>query len=316
MTRPHLLLHAGLHKTGTTAIQAFAAGNREFLKSCGAWYPTFEPVGPADNESHNRLAHSIARTGKSGSLDDQDLHRLLEYWRAECGSARVVVSAEALSRHVDPVGGADWKSQRTAYLERVADALAEFDIEVVVVLRRQAEFVYSAYLENIMKASRRGAWSFARFRDYLAARHLRYEDNLDAFEHAFGTVHVLVYDDLVQSGAFCAGFFRALGFTVEGLDEPGRIRRSLSARQARIKRALLPMIFTRGQNRWTNNTLRRAGTTRLLERVFDDRGIGLWESDSTRMEWQQRYESENERIRARFCPERTTLFPPERETGA
>lgn len=316
MNRPRLLLHAGLHKTGTTAIQAFAAGNRDALKSFGAWYPTFEPVGPTDNESHNRLAHSIAGTGKSGSFDDVEVHRLLEHWRARCGEARLVVSAEALSRHVDPAGGSDWKSRRSAYLGRVSNALAQFEVDVVLVLRRQAEFVHSAYLENIMKGSRRGSWSFARFRDYLAERHLRYEDNLDAFRHAFGNVRVLIYDDLVQSGAFCAGFFAALGFEIERLEEPGRVRRSLSARQARIKRALLPMIVARGQNRWLNAALRKPAVTRLAERMLEDRGIGLWESVSVRRDWQRRYESENERIRARFCPERATLFPIDREAGA
>jgi hypothetical protein len=315
VSRPRLLLHAGLHKTGTTAIQAFAAGNRAALESRGARYPTFEPVGPANNESHNRLAHSIARTGKSGSFDDKQVRRLLEHWRAQCADARLVVSAEALSRHIDPAGGADWKAQRLAYLERVADVLADFDVEVVVVLRRQAEFVHSAYLENIMKASRRGSWSFARFRDYLAERHLRYEDNLDVFSQAFGDVRVLVYDDLLQSGAFCAAFFEAFGFRVEGLKEPGRIRRSLSARQARIKRALLPVIFTRGQNRRINTFLRKPGITRLADRVLDDRGIGLWESVAARDEWQCRYDDENERIRARFRPERASLFPVDREAG-
>lgn len=316
MSGPRLLLHAGLHKTGTTAIQAFAAGNRDALEACGAWYPTFEPVGPVDNESHNRLAHSIAGTGKSGSFGDAEVHRLLKHWRDECGESRLVISAEALSRHVDPAGGSDWKSQRKAYLDRVASALADFEVEVVLVLRPQAEFVHSAYLENVMKASRRGSWSFARFREYLAERHLRYEDNLDAFDRAFGNVRVLVYDDLVQSGAFCSAFFEALGFTVEGLKEPGRIRRSLSARQARIKRALLPIIFTRGQNRWINAVLRKPAVTSLADRVLDDCGTGLWESSSVHREWQRRYEDENERIRARFRPDRATLFPPDRETTA
>ena len=315
MSRPRLLLHAGFHKTGTTAIQEFAAGNREALQSLGICYPAFKPSGVAKNQSHNRLAHSLARTGKSGALDDVEVRRLLKWWRILCGEYRLFVSAEALSRHVDPVGGADWKRQRIAYLQRSGRFLADFEVEPILVLRRQADFVHSVYFENIMKASRRGFWPFARFRDYLAERHLRFEDNIDAFVEVFGNVRVLIYEDLACSDAFCARFFEDLGVDVHGLVEPGRVRASLSPGQARIKRTLLPVIFTPAQSRWINAALRNPRIKRLAERILDDGGTGMWEGVSSRNDWQRRYEQENERIRARFLPERAALFPADGETG-
>jgi len=38
--KPHLVLHVGPHKTGTTAIQEFCAANRDALAEAGYWYPS------------------------------------------------------------------------------------------------------------------------------------------------------------------------------------------------------------------------------------------------------------------------------------
>jgi len=40
-----LIVHIGSHKTGTTAIQRFAASHRATLRERGLWYPSYEEIG-------------------------------------------------------------------------------------------------------------------------------------------------------------------------------------------------------------------------------------------------------------------------------
>lgn len=306
MNRPRLILHAGLHKTGTSAIQKFAHTNADALRERGLWYPSYAPVRDLDLASHNRLAHSIARTRKRALLSEDELAALTAYWRAHAEGCSILVSAEALCRHTVPMEAEDWAQGRDAYLERVARVLADFDVQPLLVLRRQDDFAHSSYIENIEKGRRRGQLSFAAFRDDLTRHHLRYEDNLDRFEHYFGDTRVLIYEDLRRDNSLCRTFFGALGIDTAGLAEPGWINRSLSVREARIKRRLLPFVFSRRHNA-TANRIARSG---LLARLTaDDAPHGFWQSADERSCFQAGYAEENERIRARFLPERATLFP-------
>lgn len=307
--RPRLLLHAGLHKTGTTALQEFASTNRVLMREHGLWYPDYQPVRAESWNSHNRLAHSLAATGKSGNLSREEIGRLVSGWKNNAGGDTVLVSAEALSRHVVAMPDGDWVAQRLRFLEQVAHTFSGFAIEVVLVLRRQDRFVHSAYLENIMKATRTAALPFPQFREEFERRSLRYEDNLDAFERAFGTVHVMVYEDLLRDGRMCRNFFEALGFPVGDLAEPGPVRSSLTVSQARVKRFLRPIVFSRRMNRGVNAMVRSTPATFMARHLVPESAYGFWESETARRQWQRRYDRENERIRHRFLPQRTELFP-------
>lgn len=108
MGRPRLLLHAGLHKTGTTAIQRFASANRRILRERGLLYPTFQPIREEQCEAHNRLAHSFASVGKSRTFSDEHIARLCGYWCDHAGRDTVFLSAEAFCRHVLLATGAEW----------------------------------------------------------------------------------------------------------------------------------------------------------------------------------------------------------------
>jgi len=308
MSRPRLILHAGLHKTGTTALQQFAARNRERLRERGLWYPTYEPVRRGPCGAHNLLAHSFACTRKSAKFSSGEIKQLVGYWHGHIGNDSLFLSAEALCRHVIPDAGPDWVEQRLRYLERVASAFSDFDVEVVFVLRRQDQFVHSAYLENIMKATRLASLSFPEFRKVFEQGNLRYEDNLNVFVRVFDRVHVMLYEDLQTDGHLCANFLRNLGFDADDLPEPGKIRESFTIDQARVKRVLLPIVVSRGVNNRVNALLRTSMVSRLSERLLRNAGIDFWEDDLVRRQWQQVYEKENERIRHRFFPGNSTLF--------
>ena len=309
MNRPKLWLHAGLHKTGTTAIQRFAATHRAALLERGLWYPDFRPVLEESPPSHNRLAHALAGPDKPGRLSTGQIETLTRHWHEQAGDRSLLISAEALCRHIDPRGGRDWYDQRVGYLERLAEVLSGFEVEVVLVLRRQDDFAHSVYLENIMKASKRGRMSFPEFRDYLRKRHLRYEDNIAAFRERFPRLKILTYEAIAADKRLCGNFFAELGWDVTDLREPGRIRDSLSVPQARTKRAMLPLTLLPGQNRLLNRFLKWRPVEGALHRIMAGSPNGFWESERARAEWRRAYAAENERLRRCFFPERTALFP-------
>jgi len=308
MTRARLLLHAGLHKTGTTAIQAFASRNRGELRRRGVWYPGYEPVRSVDHQSHNRLAHSFAQTGKRGLLSAQEIESLVDYWQTQGSDETILISAEAFSRHVLTDEHNDWLSQRVMYLRHVAESLNAFEVDAVLVLRRQDEYVHSTYLEHVMKGTKEGALSFEEFRQRLGDLHLQYEKNLMAFESCFDRIHVMLYEDLRRDPRFCANFFSGIGFDVSDLQEPGIVRKSLSPAQANVKKSVRWMAVSKGMNRGLNASLRSGVGEWLAHRLGKAGDAGLWKSDAERRQWQDRYAEENERIRRRFFPEREVLF--------
>jgi hypothetical protein len=104
MTEPHLtvpaiaergvLVHIGMHKTGTTAIQSVLAANRDELERRGVTYP-----GP--REAHHLEARSLTgfRVGQGGA----DAPPPPEFWAGfaagvAAAPGRVVVSSEFFSR--------------------------------------------------------------------------------------------------------------------------------------------------------------------------------------------------------------------------
>jgi len=89
-----VLLHVGLHKTGTTAIQTLLAANRPILVEHGVLYP-------GDRDDHHGLARSLLQRAY-GPADDVRLPPRPAVWTdfvAELAQqpGRVVISSEYLS---------------------------------------------------------------------------------------------------------------------------------------------------------------------------------------------------------------------------
>ena len=155
MTR--LILHAGSHKTGTTAIQTFAMSNRAALAERGWIYPGLAPF--ADDGKH--AAHPVRARARPSSAKSCSRHatrggcRAAGRAQAKAAGVDVFVSAEPLYRHVLPrKGPRDWLSGRRAYLGRLAKVLAPFEVEPVLVFRRPDDFVRALYQENVFKKDR------------------------------------------------------------------------------------------------------------------------------------------------------------------
>jgi hypothetical protein len=130
-----LLIHAGIHRTGSTSLQRFLADNRAALKARGVAYP-------GEERNHQGLAWALKR-GESGAREVLALVEaaLVETAPVETapvetgGAARVVLSGEDFAIHTD-----------LGWLREVA---ARHDTRAVFYLRRQDHWVMSWYNQHV-----------------------------------------------------------------------------------------------------------------------------------------------------------------------
>ncbi|MDE2318181.1 MAG: hypothetical protein KGK02_00610 [Rhodospirillales bacterium] len=133
-TRPVLFVHAGLHKTGTTALQACLAQNREALRAQGILYPT---AGcPGDAPAQHNIAWQLARDRRFhsayGTMDDA-----ADEIAAHGGNT--IISSE------------DFESilQQKEWLDKLAlhPKLLAYRIVFVIYLREQCSYFQSLFLQ-------------------------------------------------------------------------------------------------------------------------------------------------------------------------
>ena len=164
-----VVLHIGTHKTGTTAIQRFAASKRSKLRSRGLWYPSYDEIGLFVHYGHHHVAHAIANeNGNRLSIDDA--RRFADYIQAKKRrDETVLISAEPFYRHLLPAEGGYW-AERKAYIDRVRTFFPSSDVKVLAIVRRQDTFARSLYQERIKVTKYRH-----KFRDFLATERPSFE---------------------------------------------------------------------------------------------------------------------------------------------
>ena len=133
-SKPRLIIHAGVHRTGTTSIQHLLEINRDTLAAHGVLYPLdYAPTPGGDprraGANHQRLAWALAERTLSGHAARQWLEPLA------AGFETVILSGE------------DFCAIRNAsFLGPLSEA---FDIEAVFYLRRQDDYVNSWYNQHL-----------------------------------------------------------------------------------------------------------------------------------------------------------------------
>jgi hypothetical protein len=302
-----VILHAGFHKTGTTAIQEFAWRNRQALRAAGIRYPAYPEWARTESTAHHEFAHAIA--GKSTSLREPGLRRMVDEWLAATGAEeKLLISAEALSRHLGD-RDASWRERRREYVHDLAGLFAGHDTEIVVVLRRQDDFVRSLYYEHIRTGAQRGRLKFAAYRRKVNRSWMRFEENLHIYSDCFPVVNVMIYEDLVRTGDICGEFFRRLGVDAEELEPVGVVGKSLNPVQAELKRVLNRSLKRGAANDRILNWLESDKVTATLDRYCDTENASPWESVEARRKYVQSFDAENRRILDRYLPCRKDLFP-------
>lgn len=299
--KPRLILHVGLHKTGTTAIQARAGVLRGKFRRAGVLYPdlvedlpdVFPGQARGFRQAHHHLFHALA--GDPRFLTEEKVEELLLKWQLFCvnSGSDLFLSSESISRHALPVASpCDRLDGCERYLFKVARLLGRyFEVETYAVLRRHDDFARSLYQEKIMRGSLRGN---ASLDDFVAARPERfdYPALLGRLETAFGMVNVKAYESLISDGDICGGFFDwvhpRLGRIAQRAVGPA-VRSSLTPQLTMLKLALneympfgdpLPhrseALPPHRLNKALLDWLRSEPVIAAMQPIFEGRSPGLW----------------------------------------
>lgn len=172
-----IVLHIGLERTGTSALQRFLSRNRAALRLMGVRYP--RPVqGPP--EKHHDLVEAIAAEASGAPHPDLGPAEALIMRHAAAARAPItVLSAEGLS------------APDAAYARALAPLAEVCDVRVVVYLRRQDEWALSAYRQAVLDPDVAEARPMTEWlKDPRTRARLDYAAMLAWWEDAFGVENI------------------------------------------------------------------------------------------------------------------------------
>jgi len=232
VNKPVLYIHAGSHKTGTTAIQQAMRAARGELRRQGVCWPVLR-----SNPEHSKLAHSkLVRVAYAEGLR----HRVHERWLVGRlrwqgrGCTKTIFSSEKIYRigyeffehaEQDTPGK---RERRVRCLRRLRTLFEDhFDIRVLLYLRRVDEFAESMYKELQFRKPYAGSF---RFEDFLVQQRalFRYADQVQELQQYLGPVSLQSYDEARRRG-LVEHFCGLVGVTLPArLQSGSRVRRSAS----------------------------------------------------------------------------------------
>jgi len=286
------ILHTGLHKTGTTAIQEFLAFNREAMLGAGVYYPDLLPFATAPEKAHHRFFRNLGVADKG--LSGQQRMELVGNWAAVCRreSSVLLLSAESLSYYPKPGAADDWSRGRKEFLLRVRSELEPFKVRPVVVLRRQDGFIESLYKEWVYKNFDYSGLPLCSFINAVRDSYLRFHENLRLLNTVFQSVSVLSYHRLSE-GDLGMGFLESLGMAVDGVAASKRVRESLSVPETLVKRHLNEIGHPLSHHAAYRKFLSHEPFKRWLDGEFAGGPVGLWPDLAWRRDFLSQFAWEN-----------------------
>jgi hypothetical protein len=317
MKKKRIILHIGMGKTGTTAIQRFLFQHRTALHREGLSYPLWadcqEPV------NHNGIAQCL-----SFKPHRHFLKPFIDNLYAETAFT-VIISAETLfvypersvfakplntklgggvfDKNYTPLADETWKPMKRDFIEEVRRLLPDADeYKVVVFLRRQDLWLESLYNEDI-----KGGYTWCNFKDFekYYFNSLYYDKQLRIWEEIFGKENIIVkvYEKSQLPNGLIHEFLEAaqLGGFAEYLQEfamsdpnPRLSKKMLSFRRLVnfLLQGLPERLWIEGTyliNRETDRLTKRQGTRKLFV-------VQNLMSASRRHEFMERFREGNEYI--------------------
>ncbi|MGB0506128.1 MAG: hypothetical protein ACPGGK_08010, partial [Pikeienuella sp.] len=180
MNRKRLILHIGMHKTGSTTIQRFFARNRWLLRRLGICYPESRGIDGRLLPKHNAIFSAISHQADKGEVHPQ-LGPVADL---------VMDAADQINRSPGRVGvisAEGFSGERPVFARALAPLASEFDVSVVILLRRRDLWVESFYKQMVLNQDVREARPFAEFLSAPSTvRHMNYLRILSWWSDAFG----------------------------------------------------------------------------------------------------------------------------------
>lgn len=213
-------IHIGLHKTGTTAIQTLLYANRGRLAKQGYVYPE---TG-MQQRGHHKLAWALHRKPELRGLWSELLDEI-----SQRKLPRIILSSEEFEFLRGP---RRWKELRS---------LLPTDLRIVCYLRRQDDFLLSAYSQHVKGG---GYETLESFMARISGR-LDYLKFLEGIEKAVGRDNIIVrvYEDEQLPRGLFHDFLEAIEVEPATFRIPaGRANPRLSEDALRIMLEINPLI--------------------------------------------------------------------------
>lgn len=225
-----IIIHAGLKKAGSAAIQTFLSANEAPLRALDVHYPA---VGRGHRKAHHDLAGELRNRNKAHSRFG-NIADLAAYWKT-AGGGVMVISSEMFEES---------EAAEALDLRRRLEA-ADPEIRVVLILRNLVQLMPSSYLQKIKFGA--NTYDFdVFFRKRMAERRIHYFDTARRWAEGFGweNLRVRPLDPAVlANGDLIDDFLGLVGLdagspAAAALSRPGEVNVSPDWRVAEAVRAL------------------------------------------------------------------------------
>lgn len=186
--KPRLVLHIGMHKTGSTSLQRFFVRNRILLRALGIHYPKATGADgrrlPKHNDIFLAVSHEMDHDGAPHPTLGPSAARIREVAQHLHPGRVTLLSAEGFSGH------------KPGFAKAFAPLAEVADVRVVCFLRRQDDWIKSFYKQMVISREVRETRTFDEFFALpRTRRHLDYAKILRRWANAFGSenIRVLIY---------------------------------------------------------------------------------------------------------------------------
>ncbi|MGK7909743.1 MAG: hypothetical protein AB4040_21255 [Synechococcus sp.] len=305
-----IYLHIGTHKTGTTSIQRFARANEDEFKKQGWIYPDYSIINKKGHYAHHHFAHALALE-KNNRFGPETALKFIKKAIIQAEKYNVLfLSAEPLYRHYHGDHTClrrqdTYWSARKSFVQCVRDCFVNHDVEIIISIRRQADFALSVYQENIkVRKYGREFTSFLYDQWFL----FKYLQQIRLWEDIFGKIHILVFEDLLKDSDLVKSFFSSLGLNTESFPKPQVVNERLCPDFIEYKRRMNltssdPEFLTR-----LRNFLQETNSQWIKEHDINPKELIV--SKNILNSFQTQFIQENEQIVSRyFQNQRNSLFP-------
>ena len=308
------IVHIGMPKTGTTAIQNWLNLNAKDLLRQGVLYDRIYMPNVNQYISHvelhlaqmsqaRRLVRNKQTRGNYNIETREDQKRVVEEFEERLQI--VLEQNKTADRFVfssEQVGIGTRKQTEARAMNRWIRKFFD-DAHYVVYFRRQEDLIASNYVQALRRGQSKTFLEYCREKKQVdhgeVARH---------FMFAAGVRNVtvrLTEPDVLANGDVISDFADICGISMDGLQTPPKSNESLSAAAAEVLRHINERIPTFDGPTRNPLALRAA---RVLGELSDG-GAKLVPPDSVQAEIRAQNEAANRRIRDLWFPERPELFP-------
>jgi len=230
-TKRRIHLHIGAPKTGTTALQYYLYDNRELLRQRGFIYPTGLNLTMA--KAHHPVFFAVSGSwwhpdfyyDITGERLPKDAYRE-EYHVDECLRELRFAAANSNDLILSSEGFFDLNQEG---VESLRQTLAEYDVSVVLYLRRQDQFIEAMYRQFIMDSGARFRLPIDRYLDEGYVEHCYYLKKVDMWADVFGAdgMTVVPYEPgALKNGDVICDFLQRIGMNTDGLPTVARANES------------------------------------------------------------------------------------------